>query len=55
MNMYEFSYDMGYRCGQHNMPVKYITQIAYEFKDPRYIVSCLDGWNDAINKMRNLQ
>ena len=51
MNMLELAYNIGHTCGRLNMQSKYIIQIAYEFKEFRYIHRCLMGWNDGIKEI----
>jgi len=48
MNIEEMAHDVGYRCGRLNVPIKYATMMAYEFKEPELILKFLDGYNEAV-------
>jgi len=53
MNMLELAYNVGHTCGRLNMQSKYMIQIAYEFKEHRLIMRCLNGWKDGCEEIAN--
>ena len=53
MNMLELAYNMGHTCGRLNMQSKHVILLAYEFKEHRYIIRCLNGWKDGIKEITN--
>jgi hypothetical protein len=53
MKTLELAYNIGHKCGRLNMQSKHMIQIAFEFKEYRYIHRCLMGWSDGIEEITN--